>query len=308
MESIKLLNQAITHIENYLTAPVSIKEAAAVAGYSRYHFSRTFLAVTGITPVAYLRKRRLTEAARELITTTRRILDIALDYQFQSQEAFTRSFKQEFGISPALYRRRRQQRRLFSKITIAASHLLYPGKGLALAPPLLRPARIATRPLRLLYIQPEDRADPTQTAATVKLNPIKIRPAHRQDLPALCRLYHVLHQFGFGGIRQRLQSSSDSECFDAAWSSLTLEKRIDAVTIAIWVAEMYGQVVGLAEVSLHKVENEQTHLSNCYGCVQSLVVDPAWRGRGIGQQLLDAAERWSRMQGATELRFNLEYG
>ncbi len=102
-DAIPHLKHAITHLESHLTAPTSIEEAAALVGYSRYHFSRLFLPVTGITPVAYLRKRRLTEAARELATSSKRILDIALDYQFQSQEAFTRSFKQDFWVSPGLY-------------------------------------------------------------------------------------------------------------------------------------------------------------------------------------------------------------
>jgi AraC-like DNA-binding protein/GNAT superfamily N-acetyltransferase len=302
MESIKLLNQAITHIESCLTAPLSVETAAAVVGYSRFHFSRTFAAVTGVTPVAYVRKRRLSEAACELATTSRRILDIALDYQFQSQEAFTRSFKQEFGLNPAAYRRRGQRCRLFSRITLRASHLLYPGKGLALVPPLLRPTQTPISAGQLLYRPAEGMVRPTLDTPTNKTNSVKIRPAHRQDLPALCRLYHILPTLVRHGIHRQLHRPNPLECFDATWFSLTLEKRIDAVAIAIWVAEVNGQVVGLVEVSLHEEENQRARIPNRYGYVQSLAVDQRWRGREIGKQLLAAAEHWSRTQGALELR------
>ena len=130
MTTTNLINQALVYLETHLTAPATVERAAAEAGYSRHHFSRTFLALTGLTPVGYLRKRRLSEAARELVTTSKRILDIALDYQFGSQEAFTRSFRQEFGVSPGFYRQRGRLHRLWGKISLGVSNLLYPGKGI----------------------------------------------------------------------------------------------------------------------------------------------------------------------------------
>src|SRR5262245_7049845 len=102
------INQAIDYIENNLTEAVTLEKISAAAGYSPFHFGRLFLALIGETPGEYLRKRRLSEAARELVVSRRKILDIALDYQFQSQEAFTRAFKKRFRVSPALYRRKRR--------------------------------------------------------------------------------------------------------------------------------------------------------------------------------------------------------
>ena len=134
-----LLTPALNYLETHLTAPATVAQAATAAGYSRHHFSRTFLALTGLTPTSYLRKRRLSEAARALVTTPKRILDIALDYQFGSQEAFTRSFKQEFGLSPGHYRRRGQLRRLWAQLSFDGVNLLYPGKGITGTPPLIIP-------------------------------------------------------------------------------------------------------------------------------------------------------------------------
>jgi AraC family transcriptional regulator len=115
---IEHINCAIDHIEKSLAQPLTIRETAQAAGYSRFHFDRLFLAMTGETPGRYIRKRRLTEAARELVTSRKRLLDIALDYQFDSQEAFTRAFKRMFRISPGAYRRRGRLVRTFPRITL----------------------------------------------------------------------------------------------------------------------------------------------------------------------------------------------
>ncbi|MCE7987166.1 MAG: GNAT family N-acetyltransferase [Caldilinea sp. CFX5] len=301
-DAIPQLKHAITHLENHLTAPTSITEAAASVGYSRYHFSRLFLAVTGITPVAYLRKRRLTEAARELAISSKRILDIALDYQFQSQEAFTRSFKQEFGVSPGFYRMQKRLRRLFERITLGISNLLYPGKGVDVAPPLVVPERQIVAALIVPYVRNRQLTLPVQGVTPMTKESVKIRLAHRQDLPALCRLYHELHAFTVQGVPDRLRRLDDFDYFGPSWLSLTQAKLLDAVNVAIWVAAVNGQVVGLAEVYLREDESDAQHTAYRYGYLQSLVVDKAWRGLGIGRQLLAAAEEWSRRQGATELR------
>lgn len=303
--SIGLLNRAIQYIEGHLTAPASIEDVAAVVGYSRAHFSRTFLAVTGITPVAYLRKRRLTEAARELATSPKRILDIALDYQFQSQEAFTRSFKQEFGVSPGFYRMQKRLRRLFQRISLSMSQLLYPGRGFGTTPRLFVPEQQLVAALIVPYVRHRQIALRVQEVLSVRQDTPKIRLAHRRDIPTLCRLYHELHEFTVRGVPDRLRSLGDFDCYDAAWLSLTVEKLMDAVDVALWVAEVNGQVVGLAEVYLREDERNDLRTAYRYGYLQCLVVDRRLRGHGIGRQLLAAAEQWSRAQGATELRLEM---
>jgi AraC-like DNA-binding protein/GNAT superfamily N-acetyltransferase len=335
---IPLLNRAIGELEHHLTEPIAVDVVAARVGYSRFHFSRTFLAWIGLTPTAYLRKRRLSEAARALITTTARILEIALDYQFQSQEAFTRSFKREFGVSPGLYRWRGRLRRLFGPITLRpAPRLLYPGRGLERRWPLLVPERqwmaallvphprldragllqaakitiqefqICNAPqrsqhpqmLRLFVARRFASEDANSTIANLKLL-ITIRPAHRHDLPALCHLYHTLHEFTARGVPDRLHSLGTFEQFDATGLVGALEKLIDALDVAILVAEVSGQVIGLAEVYLRADEAHPSVVARRYGYLQSLVVAPRWRGRGLGQQLLSAAEAWAKAHGAGE--------
>ncbi|MEN6357589.1 MAG: AraC family transcriptional regulator [Armatimonadota bacterium] len=102
----KWVYDAIVHIEANLGEAINLSQVAEQAGYSVFHFSRIFQGVTGETVMDYVRKRRLTEAARALVQTDRRILDIALDWQYDSHEAFTRAFKRACGLTPVEYRSR----------------------------------------------------------------------------------------------------------------------------------------------------------------------------------------------------------
>lgn len=97
--------KSIEFIEENLHDKISVHEIAAASHYSTYHYSRVFRALVGDTPKEYLRKRRLTLAAKRLLTEDVGVLDLALDCQFDSQEAFTRAFKALFSITPAQYRK-----------------------------------------------------------------------------------------------------------------------------------------------------------------------------------------------------------
>lgn len=74
-------------------------------GYSEFHLSRKFREISGMAFRDYLRGRRLAFALRDVRDTDRGLLDIAMDYGFSSNEAFTRAFKQAYGITPSQYRK-----------------------------------------------------------------------------------------------------------------------------------------------------------------------------------------------------------
>ncbi|MEM7128195.1 MAG: GNAT family N-acetyltransferase [Chloroflexota bacterium] len=298
------INQSINYIESHLTEAATVEKVAAAAGYSRHHFSRLFLALTGLSPASYLRKRRLSEAARELVTSSRRILDIALDYQFGSHEAFARSFKQEFGVSPGSYRQRGRLYQLWGRISLGLSNLLYPGQGISKTPKLFIPERKIVEAVIAPHTQLDGIPDIIEDAIVATKKPLTIRRAHRQDLPALCWLYHELHESTTQGVPERLQSLGDYECFDASVLSLNLRKLMSTLDVSIWVAEVNDEVVGLAEVMLREDEQSNMIVAYRYGYLQSLVVRQPLRGHGIGEKLLQAAEAWSREQGATELRLD----
>lgn len=101
------IRRALWYIEGHYADPVELDDIAASAGVSRFHLSRTFSQVTGRSVTAYLRARRLTEAARALAEGGENILSIALAVGYGSHEAFTRAFRDLFGVTPETVRAQR---------------------------------------------------------------------------------------------------------------------------------------------------------------------------------------------------------
>jgi AraC family transcriptional regulator len=94
------VQQAIWFIESHLVQPIDLDEIARSGGVSRFHMSRAFAVATGRPVIGYLRARRLTEAARAMAAGAPDILSVALDAGYGSHEAFTRAFRDQFGITP----------------------------------------------------------------------------------------------------------------------------------------------------------------------------------------------------------------
>lgn len=106
MDHLNRIAQAVSYIENNLDEPIVLEQVAREAGYSLFHFHRLFHAVVGDSVKEYIRKRRLTRSAEELIRSERRVVDIAMEYRYESHESFTRAFKKMYGVAPLQYRRR----------------------------------------------------------------------------------------------------------------------------------------------------------------------------------------------------------
>ena len=92
------------YIEEYISEPITLKMLADVAGYSPWHAGRIFKELTGKSPFAYIRARRLTQAAIQLQAGEKsKIIDVAFDFVFGSHEGFTRAFSREFGVAPRCF-------------------------------------------------------------------------------------------------------------------------------------------------------------------------------------------------------------
>src|SRR5881275_1704378 len=92
--------KALWFIESHLADELNLDEIAGVAGISRFHMVRAFAAATGLSVMRYVRARRLSEAARALAGGAPDILTLALDADYGSHEAFTRAFRDHFGVTP----------------------------------------------------------------------------------------------------------------------------------------------------------------------------------------------------------------
>jgi AraC family transcriptional regulator len=96
--------KALWYIESHLARPLTLDEIAGVSGVSRFHLVRAFGAATGLSVMRYVRVRRLSKAARALAAGAPDILSLALDADYSSHEAFTRAFRDHFGVTPEAVR------------------------------------------------------------------------------------------------------------------------------------------------------------------------------------------------------------
>jgi AraC family transcriptional regulator len=99
--------RALWYIESHLGGNLSLELIARDVGVSRYHLSRAFSAATGHGLALYVRARRLSEAAKALLNGAPDILSVSLDTGYGSHEAFTRAFRQHFGLTPEQARAQR---------------------------------------------------------------------------------------------------------------------------------------------------------------------------------------------------------
>lgn len=97
-KSLMLLHSRTAH-------PWTIAELATEVGASRSTFVERFTRYLAEPPMAYLMRWRLQLAARALGSTSRGVADIAEEVGYESEAAFNRAFKREFGSPPARYRK-----------------------------------------------------------------------------------------------------------------------------------------------------------------------------------------------------------
>ncbi|MBL8965365.1 MAG: AraC family transcriptional regulator [Spirochaetaceae bacterium] len=133
------LHRAVLFIEERLNEDIGFREVAAEAAYvSPWHFHRIFEAVLGLTVTEYIRERRLSVAALRLVETEARVIDIAMDARYDSQEAFTRAFKRRFGLPPGRYRERGVKASLPSREPYTVKALRAMAGGMVMEPRIER--------------------------------------------------------------------------------------------------------------------------------------------------------------------------
>lgn len=100
------INEIIEKIENLLREKLLVGEIASKFYISEFHFHRKFKNYTGYSLISYIRKRKMNSACNELLNTDKKIIEIAFEYGYASNEAFTRAMKKESGFTPSCVRKK----------------------------------------------------------------------------------------------------------------------------------------------------------------------------------------------------------
>lgn len=134
MNYLHQVQQALDYIEAHLDADISLAHVAREAAISQWHFARIFKALTNETLKNYIRSRRLSNALDKLLTTDERIIEIAMDAGFASQESFSRAFKKAFDLSPHAGRQLGKRNMAVKKIQFDAEYLRHIHQNISLNP------------------------------------------------------------------------------------------------------------------------------------------------------------------------------
>ena len=105
MGDMKITKRLLLYIEENLELELTLEKIAKEFNYSKFYLARTFKEDMGCTLYRYIRKRRLDEAARKLVETEKPIVEIAYEAGYDSQQAFTQAFHNEYLYAPQEYRR-----------------------------------------------------------------------------------------------------------------------------------------------------------------------------------------------------------
>ncbi|MGD6958789.1 AraC family transcriptional regulator [Rossellomorea aquimaris] len=111
------MNDCIQYIEDNLDGAVEMEELSRLSLSSKFHFQRLFSLVTGYTVADYVRKRRLTLAAQELINQNAKVIDVAFKYGYETPESFSKAFRRAHGVSPSQVREAGTSLKAFPRIS-----------------------------------------------------------------------------------------------------------------------------------------------------------------------------------------------
>jgi AraC family transcriptional regulator len=118
MEWVRSINLAIEYIEDHLDEDISCNEIAQNAFYSSFHFQRAFSLMTEMTIGEYIRNRRLSLAAQDLLNSNLKVVDVAIKFCYETPESFSKAFQRFHGVLPSKARAHGTDLKSFNRLTL----------------------------------------------------------------------------------------------------------------------------------------------------------------------------------------------
>ncbi|MET4558961.1 AraC family transcriptional regulator [Lysinibacillus parviboronicapiens] len=121
MSWIESIQKAINYMEENLLNDLTMDQIAQEVNSSVFHFQRIFSILTDMSIADYIRRRRLTLAAQELMNTEHKIIDLAYKYGYDSPEAFTKAFRKQHNVTPSEARKQQGPLQSYNRLIIQVS-------------------------------------------------------------------------------------------------------------------------------------------------------------------------------------------
>ena len=112
------ISNALKYIEEHLKEDIKIVDVANEAYVSSFYFQKAFRILCGFSVAEYIRYRRLSLAGSEVITTNKKIIEIALEYGYDSPDSFTKAFTRFHGVTPTVARKEQLMIKSFAPLKI----------------------------------------------------------------------------------------------------------------------------------------------------------------------------------------------
>ena len=105
MSWMTIIGDSLQYMESHLTEELTAERIADAVHVSPFCFQRGFAMLCGLSVAEYIRCRRLALAGQDLLTTDKKVIDIALTYGYDSPDSFTKAFTRFHGVTPGAVRR-----------------------------------------------------------------------------------------------------------------------------------------------------------------------------------------------------------
>ncbi|MDF2566825.1 MAG: transcriptional regulator, AraC family [Oscillospiraceae bacterium] len=117
MNMLAQFNDVMTYIEKNLMHDIELNQISRIAGCSEYHFRRMFSFLAGMPLGEYIRRRRLSLAGVLLQADKEKVIHLALQFGYESPEAFSKSFQAMHGVTPSQAKKENVELKTFPPMT-----------------------------------------------------------------------------------------------------------------------------------------------------------------------------------------------
>lgn len=121
MEWTEAIKEAIDYMESHITEEITLKDVADHVNISPFYFHKGFSMLCGYTLMEYIRNRRLSLAAGELIASDISVTELAMKYGYDSPDSFAKAFSRFHGIAPSAVRREKAMVKAFAPLKLTIS-------------------------------------------------------------------------------------------------------------------------------------------------------------------------------------------